>query len=48
MADTVLEIRTYRLKAGGGEAFHQIVAERSVPLLYRWDRCRPVRALRAE
>jgi hypothetical protein len=36
MADTVLEIRTYRLKAGGGEAFHQIVAERSVPLLYRF------------
>ncbi len=29
----VLEIRTYRLKAGSEEAFHRVVAERSVPLL---------------
>jgi hypothetical protein len=32
----VLEIRTYRLKAGSGEAFHRVVAEQSVPLLRRF------------
>jgi hypothetical protein len=33
MAQMVLEIRTYRLKAGSEEAFHRVVAEQSVPLL---------------
>jgi hypothetical protein len=36
MAQMVLEIRTYRLKAGGEEAFHRVVAEQSVPLLSRF------------
>lgn len=29
----ILEIRTYRLKPGTGTAFHQAMAQRSVPLL---------------
>jgi len=33
LAQTVLEIRTYRLKPGSEEAFHRVVAEQSVPLL---------------
>jgi hypothetical protein len=36
MAQMVLEIRTYRLKAGSEEAFHRLVAEQSVPLLRRF------------
>jgi hypothetical protein len=36
MAQMVLEIRTYRLKAGCEEAFHRVVAEQSVPLLRRF------------
>ncbi len=35
--DSVLEIRTYRLKPGTTAAFHDSVAERSVPLLCRFD-----------
>ena len=34
---SVLEIRTYRLKPGTTAAFHDSVAERSVPLLCRFD-----------
>jgi hypothetical protein len=36
MAHVVLEIRTYRLKAGREEGFHRVVAEQSVPLLRRF------------
>lgn len=32
----VLEIRTYRLKAGAGAAFHRVVVEESMPMLQRW------------
>ena len=35
-ARIVLEIRTYRLKAGTSDAFHQLVVEQSVPLLRRF------------
>ncbi len=34
---SVLEIRTYRLKPGTSAAFHQSMAERSVPLLLQFD-----------
>jgi len=34
---SVLEIRTYRLKPGASAAFHQAVAERSVPLLRQFE-----------
>jgi hypothetical protein len=32
----VLEIRTYKLKAGSGPAFHRAVVEESMPMLERW------------
>jgi NIPSNAP len=32
----VIEIRTYRLKAGSGAAFHRTVVEESLPMLQRW------------
>jgi NIPSNAP len=32
----VLEIRTYRLKAGTGARFHRAVVEKSMPMLERW------------
>jgi NIPSNAP len=32
----VLEIRTYKLKAGSGPAFHRTVVEESMPMLERW------------
>ena len=32
----VLEIRTYRLKAGTGALFHRAVVEKSLPMLERW------------
>jgi hypothetical protein len=32
----VIEIRTYRLKAGSGAAFHRAVVEESLPMLKRW------------
>jgi len=32
----VLEIRTYRLRSGGGERFHQIFREQAVPMLRRY------------
>lgn len=32
----ILEIRTYRLKAGTSDVFHRLVAEQSVPLLQRF------------
>jgi hypothetical protein len=35
-ADGVLEIRTYRLKAGSGARFHRAVVEKSLPMLERW------------
>jgi hypothetical protein len=36
MATLAVEIRTYRLKPGSGEAFHRLVTEQSVPLLRRF------------
>jgi hypothetical protein len=36
MAQMVLEIRTYRLKAGSAAEFGRVVAEQSVPLLRRF------------
>ncbi|WP_394834327.1 NIPSNAP family protein [Pendulispora rubella] len=35
-ATVVLEIRTYRLRSGRGERFHQIFREQAVPLLRRY------------
>ena len=32
----VIEIRTYKLKAGSGAAFHRTVVDESVPMLERW------------
>ena len=32
----VIEIRTYRLRAGTGAAFHRLVVEESLPMLERW------------
>jgi hypothetical protein len=32
----ILEIRTYRLKAGTGARFHRAVVEKSMPMLERW------------
>jgi hypothetical protein len=32
----VIEIRTYKLKPGSGEAFHRTVVEESLPMLERW------------
>jgi len=32
----VIEIRTYRLLAGTGAAFHRLVVEESLPMLERW------------
>jgi hypothetical protein len=32
----VVEFRTYRIKSGGREQFHQLLIERSVPLMQHW------------
>ena len=32
----VVEIRSYRLKPGSGEAFQRLVLEESIPMLERW------------
>jgi len=32
----VVEIRSYRLEPGSGEAFHRLVMEESIPMLERW------------
>jgi hypothetical protein len=32
----ILEIRTYRLKAGSGARFHDLVSHQSAPLLRQW------------
>jgi hypothetical protein len=32
----VIEIRTYKLKPGSGEAFHRTVVEESLPMLEGW------------
>ncbi len=32
----VIEIRTYKLQAGSGAAFHRTVVEESLPMLERW------------
>jgi hypothetical protein len=32
----VVEIRSYRLKPGSGQAFHRLVVEESMPMLERW------------
>src|ERR671910_3258180 len=32
----VIEIRTYRLRAGAGAEFHRLVVEESLPMLQRW------------
>jgi hypothetical protein len=32
----VVEIRTYKLRPGSGDAFHRTVVEESVPMLQRW------------
>jgi len=32
----VIEIRTYRLRAGSGSEFHRLVVEESLPMLERW------------
>jgi hypothetical protein len=31
-----VEIRSYRLKAGSGAAFHRLVVDQSMPMLERW------------
>lgn len=32
----IVEVRTYRLRAGSGAAFHRLVVEESLPMLDRW------------
>jgi hypothetical protein len=32
----VIEIRTYKLEAGSGSAFHRAVADEAMPMLERW------------
>jgi hypothetical protein len=32
----IIEIRTYKLKAGTGAEFHRAVVEESMPMLQRW------------
>ena len=32
----VIEIRTYKLRAGAGAEFHRLVVEESLPMLERW------------
>jgi len=32
----VIEIRTYKLRAGAGAEFHRLVVEESLPMLQRW------------
>jgi len=32
----IIEIRTYKLRAGSGAAFHRTVVQESLPMLRRW------------
>lgn len=33
----IIEIRSYNLKTGMGQAFHKLVMEESIPMLKRWN-----------